>query len=752
MSVLSPEIATGRSVFCRACGQRVVIGSHCGACGAIDSGSPVNLAPVPIPSSPPRIIEVAPAATSPGTRVLPGPSGQKSSNPINVRVAAAALSGRPVASSGLGRSAAVLPVPKKSRASKWRNFLPIRIWKRYFPPVRLVWIFLLVIVWNGQGFLNEQVAWPLLLLPVVCVATDMALQSARFPKLRIPDAALANGLFLSVILWPTEVSLSLIAVAAATVAIRHFVRVASHPVLNPAAVGVTIAAAVFALPQPWHVGVTLNDTILVLILGLILWSRALHTWRLWAVYFVTNIALTIGLADYLSGTQYLWLIVQTSVLGATPVFYGMFMVTEPRTAPTARRMMLVFGGLVGFAAAFFPFLFAYYISLSALGVIAPYLALFAGNIFTIALPSARGARRAAPKKAPISATRTPVHPIARAALTPRLGAMLGPVVTAGFAQVGAPVSKGSAAALVHPPPRNAVAAVSLPAATPVGAQVPSALAPNGTPAVSTPTGERVDSPEARLELPPSSPGTPQLQALELPLPDRPIEAAEAQILTAAPIPHTTEAAFPEDSGNSSVRSAPESIASADSRPAVCPLCGGPMPPDLLRILCDRCRPVNAPRRNRTRAAVVEVSAQPERAVPDFNALFSPSPAPAAPRDREREFRDFWGLKSIGSQDSKEGRHVNEPLTSVATAHPRVTPFGKSGHRHAISPSSFSTLGAVEPAGVLRRSDPGSAAGSDSLESFDHGAPGSAESSTAEIPTNDRERDRWAGLSRPSGES
>lgn len=359
---------------------------HCGEMVSLSALSlrlyPAPPARLPTPSGAVGVPSATPTA-EPEEGTVPGALAPIAPEPQRV------LPERPVA-----RPPGAKPSPAK-RAG-WRNLLPVRIWKRYFPPVRLVWIFLVLILWNVDGFVSKTVALPLLLLPAVAAAADVGLQLTRFPKVRIPDAAIANGFFLSLILWPTTISIELAAVAVATVGIRHLIRLGGHPVFNPAAVGVAIAAVVFALPQPWHVGLTLNDSILLAVLGLILWSRARHTWRLWGVYFAVNIAATLLLAYHLAGSSVLPLVIQTSVLGAAPIFYGFFMVTEPRTAPSARWAMIVFGALVGVSNALLPMLLAQNVDLAALGVLTPYLALFLGNGFAVALPSARGARRPAP--------------------------------------------------------------------------------------------------------------------------------------------------------------------------------------------------------------------------------------------------------------------------------------------------------------------------------------------------------------------
>jgi NQR2, RnfD, RnfE family len=344
------------------------------------------------------------------------------------------------------RPAGGASAPPRARGA-WRQWLPVRIWKRYFPPVRLVWIFLLLLVWEGKGFVTEAVAWPLLALPLLTAATDVGFQLARYPKLRIPDAGIANGFFLSIILWPTEITLALAAVAVVTVGVRHIVRIGGHPILNPAAVGVTVAATLFALPQPWHLGITTDDTILVLLLGAILWSRAWRTWRLWGIYFVANALTTVLIAEWLGGAAALPYILEVGLFSAAPVFYAMFMVTEPRTAPSSPRAMIVFGAMVGAAAALLPTLFAEYITISALGILAPYLALFAGNGFTVGAAAFRGRRRRVAAGAPRARAAVPARPrptVAGVGAT-RLGSMLvvGGVV-ARPSPSGAGPSRGSA--------------------------------------------------------------------------------------------------------------------------------------------------------------------------------------------------------------------------------------------------------------------------------------------------------------------
>lgn len=293
------------------------------------------------------------------------------------------------------------PAPPRAR----RPFRPIDIWKRYLPPVRLVWVFLGVILAFVGGFRSSAIAGPLLLVPIVGAITDLAFQRVRFPRLRFPDAALATSLFLSLIIWPTAVDLALISIAVVAVGVRHVVRVSSHPLLNPAAAGIAIATMLFAMPTSWHLGLSVADSVVIALLGALLIVRATHTWRMPVLYFATYLPATVALTLAYGGSAHLVPLLEAGALGPASIFFGMFMVTEPRTAPTARRPMAIFAGLVGISAAVLPIAFTEVPSLGALGVLAPFLALFIGNVFAAVLPSARGTRKPAPKAVPRASAR-----------------------------------------------------------------------------------------------------------------------------------------------------------------------------------------------------------------------------------------------------------------------------------------------------------------------------------------------------------
>ena len=376
-------------VHCPNCGREMRPGTECMVCATAARLTTLGLSEPPgrggivSEGAIPRISLGMPAARAEvGPAVeLPRPAPAPAKVAPAPKVATAEARPRPV------------PTPVRPSASARRWYDPRVIWKRYLPPVRLVWIFLLGIAWSQGAFLAVGQATPILAILFLGILTDLGFQWIRFPKLRVPDAALATSLFVALIIWPATFDLALASIAVVSVGLRHVVRISGHPALNPAAAGIVLATILFAMPTSWHVGLAPEVSVAIALMGALLVARAPHTYRLPLGYFAAYLPLTVLLTFALGGAKHWLSVLELGALGPASIFFGVFMVTEPRTAPSARPAMWVFAILVGAVSAGFPVLFTEIPILGAFGVIAPFLALFVGNVFTFALPSARGARR-----------------------------------------------------------------------------------------------------------------------------------------------------------------------------------------------------------------------------------------------------------------------------------------------------------------------------------------------------------------------
>jgi hypothetical protein len=232
---------------------------------------------------------------------------------------------------------------------------------------------------------------------VIGALVDLGFQRIRFPRLRFPDAALATSLFVAIIIWPSALDLPLASIAVVSVSLRHIARIGGHPIFNPAAAGIAIATVLFGMTTSWHLVVTNADAVAVTLLGIVLVVRAPHTWRFPVYFFASYLVVALNLAVALGATSHLALLAAGWLVPGS-LFFGFFMVSEPRTAPSARWAMPIFAVLVGITSAAFPVVFTLVPVLGPIGVLAPFLSLFSGNLFTLALPSARGATHAAPTR------------------------------------------------------------------------------------------------------------------------------------------------------------------------------------------------------------------------------------------------------------------------------------------------------------------------------------------------------------------
>ncbi len=262
------------------------------------------------------------------------------------------------------------PSPTLSRVSAARR-ASLRVLARLPRPTRLLWIILAIlgatavaVNLHGVGLL------PLLVLPAVALEADLLLQFLRFRSLRAPDAALATGLFLALLLPPTVGPVQAGVVAVAAIGLRHVLRYAEKPLLNPAVVGVLIGALLFGMAPSWWGSI---QPALVVVLGAVLTLRSPGSWRIPASFLASYALLSIA-GNLIFGKATAPQILLLGALDPAILFFGLFMVPEPRTAPTEPSDRVFFGAFVGIATALLPTL---------LPSLAPLVALLLGNVMAV---------------------------------------------------------------------------------------------------------------------------------------------------------------------------------------------------------------------------------------------------------------------------------------------------------------------------------------------------------------------------------
>jgi Na+-translocating ferredoxin:NAD+ oxidoreductase RnfD subunit len=219
--------------------------------------------------------------------------------------------------------------------------------------VRLAWILLAVLGILGVEFLGGTGAGSLVVLPLVALVTDLAFQSVRFRIPRFPDAALATGLFLSLLLPPSVPLAAAATLALAAIGFKHVVRYRGRPVLNPAAAGVVAGAFLFGIAPAWWAGVGPWGEEILIAFGVALILRGPAAWRLpvafFAIYGPVSVAMKVILGAALAPKLLL-----LGVLDPATLFFGLYMVVEPRTAPANRRLYPLYGATIAVGAVFLP--------------------------------------------------------------------------------------------------------------------------------------------------------------------------------------------------------------------------------------------------------------------------------------------------------------------------------------------------------------------------------------------------------------
>jgi len=327
--------------------------------------------------------------------------------------------------------------------------------RRIVPRVRLVWILLIALGAYGVAFLGSGLGVAsLVVLPAVAVATEFVFVRIRFPEFRFPDAALVTGLFLALLLPPAVPLVAGGAVTILAIALRHVLRYRGRPWFNPAAAGVLLGTVLFGLLPAWWGAIS---EVLVIAFGLTILAWDRRAWRLGPVFVVAYAGLAIMERAIVAQSMGQALSPSVSLLAAldpSVLFFGLFLVPEPRTAPTQPVLQPIYALVVAGGSALLPL---------AVPSLATLLALLAGNVFTLATRRALAdapapddhrrtdrAARATPRASRVAARWTIPHRIGAGILVLMLVGSIAAVQGGGSNShllLGVPPSTGSGASL-----------------------------------------------------------------------------------------------------------------------------------------------------------------------------------------------------------------------------------------------------------------------------------------------------------------
>ncbi len=183
------------------------------------------------------------------------------------------------------------------------------------------------------------------LIPVVIAAgtatlLDFGISYFKHKNPEFPQSAMISGLFIGGLLAQNLQWYVYAAAGAIAVLSKHLIKINQKHIFNPAIIGILFASFIFGAAHTWWIS---SPLILVLVFGIFI------AWRLrkidLALGFVVSYFLVSSVIEFAGGAQ-ISEVYYMIANGGVIYFFAMYMLTEPRTSPTARKQKIAYGILV----------------------------------------------------------------------------------------------------------------------------------------------------------------------------------------------------------------------------------------------------------------------------------------------------------------------------------------------------------------------------------------------------------------------
>jgi Na+-translocating ferredoxin:NAD+ oxidoreductase RnfD subunit len=227
----------------------------------------------------------------------------------------------------------------KARNTPWRKF---SLFARS-PKGLMLWVLLLLAVLAAPTEGTSRVVGAILAGVAAAAAVDILIASIEQARFVFPTSSLLTGLFVALLLSPTEPWYTTAAASILAVCSKHLLRTRRWTVFNPAAAGLLVVALLFASSESWWG--SLPDLpgalLLVLLLAGALIVDKVNKWPQ-TLAFLATFYLLFTLASFFDSSPLVIEAFRVPYLN-TALFFAAFMLSDPPTSPAHYREQVVYG-------------------------------------------------------------------------------------------------------------------------------------------------------------------------------------------------------------------------------------------------------------------------------------------------------------------------------------------------------------------------------------------------------------------------
>ena len=222
---------------------------------------------------------------------------------------------------------------------RWRK---LKLFARS-PKGLMLWVLLLLAVLAAPVEGTQRVIATILVAVAAAAALDMLVASIDQARVVFPTSSLLTGLFVALLLSPTQPWYTVATAAILAVSSKHLLRVRRWTVFNPAAVGLFLVALLFGSSESWWGSLPDLPGVLlpVLVLAGAFIVAKVNKWPQ-TLAFLATFYLLFTIVSFFDSAPLVIEAFRVPYLNIA-IFFAAFMLSDPPTSPARYREQVVYG-------------------------------------------------------------------------------------------------------------------------------------------------------------------------------------------------------------------------------------------------------------------------------------------------------------------------------------------------------------------------------------------------------------------------